>query len=315
MKSFRLVAVAVFLLLPALLVSAGGSEEEEAELKGPVTVASKIDTEGALLGNMIVELLEAEGFEVENSTEFGPTDVIRKAIINDEIDIYPEYTGNGAFFYPDAAEDEVWKDPEAGYETIRDLDREEHGIVWLTPASANNTWAIAIRQDLAEAEGLETLDDLADYLEDGGEFKLAASEEFVTRPDSLPAFQEAYGFELTEDQLLTFSGGNTATTEQAAARGTDGVNAAMAYGTDGNLGALDLVVLEDSRNVQPFYRPAPIVREEVLDEYSEIASLLEPVFESLDLETLQTLNASIAVEGRDAASVAEEYLREQGFLE
>ncbi|MFP4067974.1 MAG: glycine betaine ABC transporter substrate-binding protein, partial [Spirochaetaceae bacterium] len=100
-----------------------------------------------------------------------------------------------------------------------------------------------------------------------------------------------------------------------AAEGTDNVNFAMAYGTDGNLDALDLVVLEDSRNVQPFYRPAPIVREEVLDEYSEIASLLEPVFENLDLETLQTLNARIAVEGRDAASVAEEYLREQGFLE
>ncbi|MGM0675003.1 MAG: glycine betaine ABC transporter substrate-binding protein OsmF [Spirochaetota bacterium] len=314
MKTLRYVTLAVFLVVTVLSAGASGSQEEAEQTKGPVTVASKIDTEGALLGNMIVQLLEADGFEVEDSTEFGPTDVIRKAIINGEIDLYPEYTGNGAFFYDDSPDD-VWNDPEAGYETIKELDMEEHGIVWLQPASANNTWAIAVRSDLAEEEDLETLDDLADYIEDGGTFKFAASEEFVTRPDTLPAFEEAYGFELSEDQLLTFSGGNTATTTQAAARGTDDVNAAMAYGTDGNLGALDLTVLEDSRNVQPYYLPAPIVRSEVLDEYPEIESILEPLFSSLDLETLQELNARIAVQGEDAGQVAESYLTENGFLE
>ncbi|MFO8064224.1 MAG: ABC transporter substrate-binding protein [Spirochaetia bacterium] len=314
MKTLRYVTLAVFLVVTVLSAGASGSQEEAEQTKGPVTVASKIDTEGALLGNMIVQLLEADGFEVEDSTEFGPTDVIRKAIINGEIDLYPEYTGNGAFFYDDSPDD-VWNDPEAGYETIKELDMEEHGIVWLEPSSANNTWAIAVRSDLAEEEDLETLDDLADYIEDGGTFKFAASEEFVTRPDTLPAFEEAYGFELSEDQLLTFSGGNTATTTQAAARGTDDVNAAMAYGTDGNLGALDLTVLEDSRNVQPYYLPAPIVRSEVLDEYPEIESILEPLFSSLDLETLQELNARIAVQGEDAGQVAESYLTENGFLE
>lgn len=315
MRTLRTVVVAVFLLVPVLFAGATGSQEDMQEQKGPVTVASKIDTEGALLGSMIVQLLEAEGFEVEDSTQFGPTDVIRKAIINGEIDIYPEYTGNGAFFYPEAASGDVWKDPEEGYETVKQLDMENHDIVWLTPAPANNTWAIAIRRDLADAEGLGTLGDLGEYIANGGEFKLAASEEFVTRPDTLPAFEEAYGFELEERQLLTFSGGNTATTTQAAARETDGVNAAMAYGTDGNLSALNLKVLEDSQNVQPYYRPAPIVRQEVLDEYPEIESVLEPVFASLDLETLQSLNARIAVQGEDAGSVAEDYLTENGFLE
>ena len=315
MRTFRSMVVAVFLLVPVLFAGATGSQEEMQEQKGPVTVASKIDTEGALLGSMIVQLLEADGFEIEDSTQFGPTDVIRKAIINGEIDIYPEYTGNGAFFYPEAASPDVWKDPQQGYETIKRLDMEDHSIVWMQPAPANNTWAIAVRQDLAEAEGLDTLDDLASYIEDGGEFKLAASEEFVTRPDTLPAFEDTYGFDLSNNQLLTFSGGNTATTTQAAARETDGVNAAMAYGTDGNLSALNLRVLEDSRNVQPYYRPAPIVRQEVLDEYPEIESILEPVFSSLDLETLQTLNARIAVQGENAAQVAEDYLTENGFLE
>ena len=69
---------------------------------------------------------------------------------------------------------------------------------------------------------------------------LGASEEFVNRPDALPAFEKAYGFKLSQDQLLTLAGGNTATTMKAAAEQTDGVNAAMTYGTDGQLAALGL---------------------------------------------------------------------------
>jgi osmoprotectant transport system substrate-binding protein len=293
---------------------AGGSGETSEDLKGPVTVASKIDTEGALLGNMIIAVLEAKGFQIENRTEFGPTDVVRKAIAADEIDIYPEYTGNGGFFFSDTPS-ETWKDRKAGYELVKKLDMEANNLVWLTPAPANNTWAIALRGDIARSEGLVTLEDMAAYINSGGTFKIAGSEEFVTRPDALPAFEETYGFSLSEDQMLILSGGNTATTEQAASRGTNGVNAAMAYGTDGQLAALGLVVMEDSKGVQPVYEPAPLIRKEVLDQYPEIAGILKPVFESLDLVTLQTLNAKIAVEGLSAETVAREYLTEAGFLE
>jgi osmoprotectant transport system substrate-binding protein len=119
---------------------------------------------------------------------------------------------------------------------------------------------------------------------------------------------------LKNNQLLTFAGGNTAQTERAAAIGTDGVNTAMAYGTDGALSALGLVVLEDILNVQPVYEPAPLIREEILDEYPQIEEILKPVFESLDLITLQYLNARIALEGRAAVDVAETYLLEEGFI-
>ncbi len=281
--------------------------------KGPITVASKIDTEGALLGQMIVLMLSQDGFSVIDRTSFGTTSIVRRAIISEEIDIYPEYTGNGGFFFDDT-DPEIWKDAQKGYETVKELDLERNSIVWLTPAPANNTWALAVRKDLADTEGLESLEDLADYLDRGGYIQLAASEEFVNRPDALPAFQEAYGFELSGPQLLTFSGGDTAQTIRAAAQNIDGVNMAMAYGTDGALSALRLVVLEDTLGVQPVYEPAPIVHKSVIDQYPEIAEILEPVFVSLDLEILQMLNASIAVEGRDARDVAEEYLRNRGFI-
>jgi len=281
--------------------------------QNPVVVASKIDTEGALLGNMLVVLLEENNIPVENRTEFGTTSVIRTAIKNGEIDMYPEYTGNGGFFF-EGIEPEIWKDDEAGYEKVKEIDYEKNRIVWLTPADANNTWAIAIRKDIAEENNLKTLSDFADYVNEGYKVKLAASEEFVTRPDSLPAFQKAYGFQLSSDQLITFSGGNTAQTERAAALGTDGVNTAMAYGTDGALSALGLIVLEDNLGVQPVYEPTPIIREEVLDEYPSIKEIIKPVFSSLDLEKLQKLNSKIAIEGLSAKDVATDYLRGEGFI-
>ncbi|TVQ39630.1 MAG: ABC transporter substrate-binding protein [Spirochaetaceae bacterium] len=296
-------------------MAAGSPEADQPEAtKGPVVVASKIDTEGALLGNMIVHVLRADGFEVVDNTEFGPTDVIRRAITSDEIDIYPEYTGNGAFFF-EHGDDTVWKDPQAAYETVARLDLEANDIVWLTRAPANNTWAIAVRNDIAEPNNLRTLEDLANYIRDGGQFKIAASEEFVSRDDVLPAFERTYDFSVADDQMLTFSTGNTATTIQAAARQTDGVNAAMAYGTDGPVAALGLRVMEDSLGVMPVYEPAPIVRRAVLQHYPEIETLLEPVFAALNMQTLQTLNARIAVEGQNAAVVAREWLEELGFLQ
>ena len=279
-----------------------------------ISVGSKIDTEGSLLGQMIVILLRSKGFKVIDRTGLGATNVVRQAIIAGEIDIYPEYTGNGYYFFEDS-DAEAWKDPKRAHQRVSALDLEKNGIVWLSPAPANNTWAIAVRKDLAQKEGLATLEDLAAFVNSGGRIRLACSEEFATRPDALPAFEDAYGFKLDSASLLILSGGNTAQTEQAASLGRDGVNAAMAYGTDGGIAILDLLVLEDTLGVQPVYEPAPIIRKEILEAYPEIADIMDPVFEKLDLVTLQTLNGKIAVEGQDPARVAGEFLRSQGFID
>ncbi len=316
MKNRKAVLTSMILVLGILAATvwAGGGNENEAAMKGPVAVASKFDTEGALLGNMMVLVLRDAGFEVVDKTELGPTDVVRKALESGEVDMYPEYTGNGAWFFAGGDVGPEWYDREGALEAVRKYDGEQYGMVWLEPAPANNTWAIAVRGDLAEAENLKTLSDFAAYINSGGEVKLAGSEEFVSRPDSLPAFQNAYGFELRPAQLVVLSGGNTALTEGAAARGTDGVNAAMAYGTDGPVAALGLVVLEDDKGVQLVYEPAPRVRSETMEKYPEIADLLNPVFMALSLTTLQSLNGKIAVDGIPAGTVAGDWLVSQGFI-
>ncbi|MCK2149061.1 MULTISPECIES: glycine betaine ABC transporter substrate-binding protein OsmF [Marinobacter] len=277
----------------------------------PVVVSSKIDTEGAVLGQMILQSLEKAGIPVENRIQLGATNIVRNAIKAGEIDLYPEYTGNAAFFH-DQADRDIWKDADKAYEQAASLDKEAHNIVWLTPAKANNTWAMSVRGDLARENNLETLEDLADYVNNGGAFKFAASAEFVESASALPAFQKAYGFTLNSDQLLVLSGGNTAATIRAAALNNNDVNGAMTYGTDGGLNALDLKVMDDTLGVQPVYQPAPIVRAEVLEAYPKIREVLEPIFETLDLETLQRLNGQVAVNGVLAEQVARDYLESLG---
>ena len=114
----------------------------------PVVVASKIDTEGALLGNMIAEVAGgARHCRSSASIQLGPTNIVRAAILAGQIDLYPEYTGNGAFFFHRES-DPAWKDAAAGYDAVKKLDRDANHLVWLNPAPANNTWVIAIRGDL-----------------------------------------------------------------------------------------------------------------------------------------------------------------------
>ncbi|MBC7682500.1 MAG: ABC transporter substrate-binding protein [Ferruginibacter sp.] len=278
-----------------------------------VRVSSKIDTEGALLGNVIQQVLEANGIKTENKLQLGNTKIVRGALVAGEVDIYPEYTGNGAFFFSDE-KNPAWKEAKAGYEKVKSLDAEKNKLVWLEPSPANNTWAIAIRKDVATKNNLKSLDDLGKWLGTGGKFKLAASAEFIERPDALPAFQTTYGFKLTQDQLLTLAGGDTTVTIKAAAEQTSGVNAAMAYGTDGPVSALGLLVLADTKGAQPIYAPAPVVRADVLAKYPKIKDALAPVFKSLDGPTLQSLNAKIALEGQDAKAVAATYLKSKGFV-
>lgn len=303
------------LVVALFLAACGGAVPQSGTSagKGTVTVGSKSDTEGSLLAQMIILVLRDKGFQVNDKSQFGETSIVRKAIIIGEIDLYPEYTGNGAYFFNEA-DSPVWKDAQQGYERVKTLDKQANNIDWLTPAPANNTWAIAVTKSLATQEKLASLADFAAFVNKGGKVRLIGSEEFVTSAAALPAFEQAYGFNLRQDQLVTIQSGNTAQTEKAASDGTDGVNAAMAYGTDGGLSAFGLVVLSDPMGVQPVYEPTPIIRGAVLAKYPEISADLAPVFNTLDMVTLQTLNGRIAVNGENPADVARSYLKQRGFL-
>src|SRR6188768_3819683 len=138
-----------------------------------VVVSSKIDTVGGVLGNIIKQVLEANDIAVTDRIQLGGTPIVREAITAGEIDIYPEYTGNAAFFF-EKADDPLWNNAESAYAEAAKLDYDANKIVWLSPSPANNTWAVAIRNDVAEANKLTTFTEFGAYVAGGGEIKLAA---------------------------------------------------------------------------------------------------------------------------------------------
>ncbi|WP_132254118.1 ABC transporter substrate-binding protein [Methylobacterium segetis] len=277
----------------------------------PVVVASKSDTEGALTASMIALCLEDLGIPVERRLGLGPTLIVRTALLSGEIGLYPEYTGNGAFF-TGTESDPAWKDAERAFATIRAADA-GRGLVWLRRAPANNTWLIAVRGTLARRENLVSMADFAGAVR-RGLIRLAASTEFVESPAALPSFEAAYGFAMPFDRIISLPGGDTAVTARAAAQGISGVNAGMVYGTDGALGALDLVVMSDPKGAQIVYEVAPVARAEVIARHPGIPGKLEPLFAALDAKTLRRLNARITVEGEPAESVARAFLIERGDI-
>ena len=296
----------------ALAAATAATFVPRARAAAPVKIGSKLDTEAALLGSMILLLLKAGGIPTESRLRLGPTKILRAAILSGEVDIYPEYTGNGAFFF-NRETDPAWKSAKEGYDLVRKLDAEANRLAWLPPAPANNTWGIAVNGALADKEKLKTLEDFARWASAGG-VRLAASAEFVESPAALPAFQSAYGFKLTANELVILAGGDTAATERAAAEGTSGVNTAMVYGTDGAIAALDLRLLDDTKHAQMVYEPSPVIRQAALDANPSIPGLLAPAFAALDGTVLRTLNAKIAVDGEDVTAVATGWLKEKGLL-
>ncbi|MGI4799820.1 MAG: glycine betaine ABC transporter substrate-binding protein OsmF [Janthinobacterium lividum] len=278
----------------------------------PVKIGSKLDTEAALLGTIVLQVLKAGGIPTESRLRLGPTKILRAAILSGDVDLYPEYTGNGAFFFNQES-NPAWKNASEGYDLVRKLDAEANHLAWLAPAPANNTWGLVVNGSVAAKEKLATMEDFARWANAGG-VKLAASAEFVESPAALPAFQAAYGFKLSSNQLVVLAGGDTAATERAAAEGISGVNAAMAYGTDGAIAALELRLLDDTKHAQMVYEPSPVIRQAALDANPSIPGLLARAFAALDGATLRTLNGKIAVDGQDVGTVASAWLREKGLL-
>ncbi len=279
----------------------------------PVVIGSKLDLEGGLIGEMMLLALSRAGVPVINRLRLGPTAILRQALLSGAVDLCVEYTGNAAFFFHQEG-DPVWRSAAAGYARAAALDLASNKLVWLQPAPADNSWVIAIPNALAREKRLKTLDNFAGFVRAGERVKLAASAEFVESAAGLPAFEAIYGFTLRASQLLVLSGGETTATMKAAADGISGVNAAMAYATDGALDALDLYALADPRHAEPVYAPAPVIRAAALASWPQVRQALAPVFAGLDLETLRALNERIAVEGEDAAVVARDYLATRSLL-
>ncbi|WP_422484922.1 glycine betaine ABC transporter substrate-binding protein [Gudongella sp. DL1XJH-153] len=307
--------IIVGLMSLILILSSCGADTDQAVVNqdDEIVLGSFVDTEGGILGNMILLALEDNGYEIVDKVQFGTPDVHRNALLEGELHIGVDYTGNGQF-YSEGYEEDLWRDADAGYQAIREYDMENNNLVWLSPAKANNTEALAVKREFAEANDITDMYDFAEYVNNGGYVKFITSQLFAEKQTGLLGMEEAYGFSLSPDQLIMLPHGNTAETLSALANETDGVNVALAYGTDGSIADLDLVVIDDPLSIPPVYEPSAIVRGEVLEKYPEIEVIIEDVFATLTLENLQEMNKQVIVDGAVPSEVARMHLEENGIL-
>lgn len=318
MKSLRQFLVASVLMVLALaLVGCGSSNTGTSDpptAQGPeISFGSYVDTEGQVLGAAIIQILQENGVNVVDRTKFGTPDVTRKAYLQGDLDGALDYTGSGAF-YVGPESDPVWSDPVDGYERVKAEDLKQNNIIWMSPAPANNTESIAVTSEFASENNLKALEDLARYVNSGGDVVLIGGQTWLDRELGFKGIQKAYGFKLPKENVIGLSDGNTAQFLKALAQGTDGVNAAEVYATDGGLADLNLVVLEDTKSIPPVYNPCPVFRKEAVDAYPQLEAILKPLFDTLTIERLQVLNKSVAIDGKDPKVVATEYLTDNGLL-
>jgi osmoprotectant transport system substrate-binding protein len=292
-------ALAVLLLLSQAVLSActTGRSGNRA-----VTVASKDFTEQFILGEMYAILLEENGFDVTRKLNLGGTPVAHQAMLSSEIDIYPEYTGTGLLTILKLP---VNSDPDQVYQTVKREYSDQFQIAWLDPAPMNNTQALATTQEVAQEFGLRTISDMVAH---ASSLVMVGPPEFREREDGLRGLKAIYGdFELESyrdvDPGLRY-----------LALTTGEADIAVAFGTDGEISAFDLVVLEDDKNLFPPYQVAPLVRESVLDQNPEIAEILNELAPLLTDEVMRRLNYEISGNGREVADVALEFLTQQGLI-
>ncbi len=291
--------VAVLVIVALLLGACGPGGRQAGET---IRVASKDFTEQFILGEMYALLLENAGFQVERKLNLGGTPVAQQALLNKEIDLYPEYTGTGLLTVLKLPAN---SDPQQVYQTVKTEYQKQFGLVWLEPAPMNNTQALAMTQEGAEKFGIRTISDMAAK---AGELVMVGPPEFQEREDGLPGIRKVYG----DFQLKQYKAVDPGLRYQALTSGQADVT--VAFGTDGEIAAFNLVVLEDDQGLFPPYQVAPVVRQEVLDAHPQIAEALNPLQSRLTNEVMQRLNYEVSGKQREPADVAREFLEGEGLL-
>lgn len=269
-----------------------------------LSVGGKNFTEQLILASMTSQYLEGQGYDVDERSGMG-TSVLRQAQENGQIDLYWEYTGTSLISY-NKVEEKL--PPSEAYERVKQLDAEK-GLVWLAPSDANNTYALAMRENQAKSLGISSISDLARAINEGNALTLASNATFYARDDGLRPMQEAYGFEFGRSNVSRMDQGLT-----LSALDNEEVDVAMTTATNGRIPALDLTVLIDDKAFFPDYALTPVVRQDTLEAHPELADQMNRLSALLSDETLAKLNGHVDVERESIEDVAESFLHENDLL-
>jgi len=277
---------------------AGGSD-------APIRVGSKNFTEMYIMGELYAQLLEANGLTVERAFDLGATPIAHSAVVQGDIDLYPEYTSTGLL---EVLKQEPISDPAELLSTLRSEYEQQFQLTWLDPSAFNNTNTFAVTKATADRLGLKTYSDLFGK---AAEVRLGGPPEFPERNDTAN-LEQIYGAKI--DDFKEYSQLGTGSLRYDALKNGD-VEAIVAFGTDGRIRADELVLLDDDKSAYPTYNVAPVVRADLLARTPQVSELLNKLGPLLTDEAMQTLNYQVdGPDAREPADVAREFLQASGLL-
>jgi osmoprotectant transport system substrate-binding protein len=274
--------------------------------KRPVVVSSKNFTEETILGELYGIVLEAAGVPVERKLNLGTSAVAHEAMVkggaNAGIDIYPEYTNTGL---SDILKVEGIVDANEAYEAVKKGYKEKFNMTWLEKSPMNDTQAMVTSKEVSESKGIKSL---ADLCAKAGDVTVAAVAEFKDRADALPRMQQIYGgCQFKEIKVFDPNLRYQALLNKQ-------VDIAQAFSTDGEIAGNNLVLLDDPKGYGLPYNVAPVVRDDVLAMYPQIAEALNKVSPQITNEEISRLNWEVAGQGKEPYDVAKKWLSDKNLL-
>jgi len=268
--------------------------------KPPIVIGDKNFTEENILGQLYAQALEGEGFKVRLEENIGSTEIIYKALLAGQIDMYPEYTGT--LLSTIAGQTKQPASSRAAYEQARAY-VEKHGLTMLPPTPFYDSDALATLPSYASAHHLRSIADLAPL---GKSLTLGAPPEFATRFEGLLGLKQEYGV------APTFKPIAIELSYKALESGQ--VDVQNVFSTDGQLLSGKFKLLSDPKHVFGFQNVAPVLRYSALRDEGEFFGLtVNKVSSLLTLPAIQRMNAAVSIDKQSPESVAHQFLVANGL--
>ncbi|MEC4982943.1 MAG: glycine betaine ABC transporter substrate-binding protein [Oscillatoria sp. PMC 1068.18] len=269
---------------------------------GAIKIGSKDFAEQLILGEMYAIALEENGLTVERKLNLGGTPIAQAGLVTEAIDFYPEYTGTALLTVLKLP---INTNKEQVYQTVSQTYADKYNLIWLEPSPMNNTQALVMTPEKSEQYQIKTI---ADLVAKASELTLIGPPEFQGREDGLPGIKQAYG----DFKLKTYKAVDPGLRYPGLINGEADI--AVGFATDGEISANNLVVLTDTKNIFPPAQVAPVVNEKILENNPEIQAILNKITAQITDETMQKLNYQVTGKNLEPASVARNFLLQEGLL-
>ena len=287
-------------MILVLLVSACGSSPSSTTK--PIVIGSKPFTEGVVLSELAAQLIEGNTqLKVERKFNLGGTIVAFNALKNGDLDLYPEYTGTGLMAI---LKQPAVSDADKAYGIVQKEFNNQFKIKWLKPLGFNNTYAMAVPEELASQNNLKSTSDLAKIVD---KLIFGAEQDFFGRADGYDGFTQAYGFKFKNVKQMEIGLKYKAVANKE-------VNVINAFSTDGLLITHKLRVLADDKKFFPPYYGAFLVRMSTLEKQPQLEAVLDKLAGKITDSEMQKLNYEVDQEKKDPAAVVKAFLKAKGLV-